>query len=58
MTANRLHADDTPGPVLAKGKTRTGQLWTVVRDDSSAPRSAGRDLLLLTHRNGEHPQGF
>lgn len=29
----RLHADDTPVPVLAKGKTKTGRLWTVVRDD-------------------------
>jgi transposase len=33
MQAERLHADDTPVPVLAKGKTRTGRLWTVVRDD-------------------------
>jgi transposase len=29
----RIHIDDTPVPVLAKGKTRTGRLWTVVRDD-------------------------
>jgi len=33
FAAMRLHADDTPVPVLAKGKTRTGQLWTYVRDD-------------------------
>jgi transposase len=33
LAAARLHADDTPVPVLAKGKTRTGRLWTVVRDD-------------------------
>jgi transposase len=32
-TAERLHADDTPVPVLARGKTRIGRLWTVVRDD-------------------------
>lgn len=31
--AERLHLDDTPVPVLAKEKTRTGRLWTVVRDD-------------------------
>ena len=31
--AGRIHADDTPVPVMAKGKTRTGRLWTVVRDD-------------------------
>jgi transposase len=30
-----LHADDTPVPVLdpGKGKTKTGRLWTVVRDE-------------------------
>lgn len=33
FTAARIHADDTPVPVLAKGKTRTGRLWTYVRDD-------------------------
>jgi transposase len=33
FAAARLHADDTPVPVLAKGKTRTGRLWTYVRDD-------------------------
>ena len=31
--AARIHLDDTPVPVLAKGKTRTGRLWTAVRDD-------------------------
>lgn len=29
----RVHVDDTPVPVLAKGKTRTGRLWTMVRGD-------------------------
>src|SRR5208337_2098583 len=30
-----LHADDTPVPVLdpGKGKTKSGRLWTVVRDE-------------------------
>ena len=30
-----LHADDTPVPVLdpGRGKTKTGRLWTVVRDE-------------------------
>jgi hypothetical protein len=28
FTAERIHADDTTVPVLAKGKTRTGRLWT------------------------------
>lgn len=30
---HRIHADETPVPVLAKGKTREGRLWTIVRDD-------------------------
>src|SRR6202167_2565519 len=35
MAAQKLHADDTPVPVLApgNGKTRIGRLWTYVRDD-------------------------
>src|SRR5262249_10963685 len=28
-----IHADDPTVPVLAKGETRTGRLWTYVRDD-------------------------
>lgn len=30
---DRIHLDDTPVPVLARGKTRIGRLWTAVRDD-------------------------
>jgi transposase len=33
LAAERLHGDDTTVPVLAKGKTITGRLWTYVRDD-------------------------
>jgi transposase len=33
FAAARIHADDTTVPVLAKGKTRIGRLWTYVRDD-------------------------
>ncbi len=33
MAAQRLHADDTTVPILAKGKTDTGRIWTYVRDD-------------------------
>ncbi|MFA8373083.1 IS66 family transposase, partial [Burkholderia thailandensis] len=34
MAATKLHADDTPVPVLApgNGKTKTGRLWVYVRD--------------------------
>ncbi len=33
LAGARLHADDTPVPILAKGKTATGRAWVYVRDD-------------------------
>ena len=35
LGGSRLHADDTPVPVLSPGlgKTKTGRFWTYVRDD-------------------------
>ena len=38
MAASKIHADDTPVPVLAPGdgKTRTARLWIYVRDDRPA----------------------
>ena len=46
FAAMRLHADDTTVPVLDVGKTRTGRLWTYVRDDrpfgGASSSSAGR----------------
>ena len=33
FAAERIHGDDTTVPVLAKIKTRTGRIWTYVRDD-------------------------
>ena len=41
LAADKLHADDTPVPVLqpGRGTTKTGRLWTYVRDD----RPAGDD---------------
>src|SRR5216684_2064714 len=33
LSAERIHADDTTVPVLAKMKTVTGRIWTYVRDD-------------------------
>ena len=35
---DKVHADDTPVPVLdpGRGKTKTGRLWTYVRDDRPA----------------------
>jgi transposase len=38
----KLHADDTPVPMLAPGigKTKTARLWTYVRDDRPAGDTA------------------
>ena len=38
LTDGKLHTDDTPVPVLLPGnkKTKTGRLWTYVRDDRNA----------------------
>jgi transposase len=33
LAAERLHGDDTTVPILAKGKTVTGRIWSYVRDD-------------------------
>ena len=33
LAAARIHGDDTPVPLLAKGKTVQARLWTYVRDD-------------------------
>jgi transposase len=60
LAGNKLHADDTPMPVLSpgSGKTRTGRLWTYVRDD----RPAGEDIAPAVwfaysqDRKGEHPR--
>jgi len=42
ILASKLHADDTPVPVLApgNGKANTGRLWTDVRDDRPAGDTA------------------
>jgi transposase len=49
FAAERIHADDTTVPVLAKGKTRNGRLWTYVRDDRpfAGPDPPGGRVLLL-----------
>lgn len=60
MSAGKVHGDDTPVPVLAPGhgRTKTGRLWTYVRDD----RPAGLDAVPAVwfayspDRKGEHPE--
>jgi transposase len=56
--AERIHADDTTVPVLAKGKTRTGRLWTYVRDDRpfAGPDPPAAVLFYSRDRGGEHPE--
>jgi transposase len=58
--AERIHVDDTPVPVLAKGKTRTGHLWTVVRDDRpfAGPAAPAAAYLYSATRSGEHIESW
>jgi transposase len=58
FAAERLHGDDTTVPVLAKGQTVTGRLWTYVRDDRPF---AGHDppaavFYYSRDRSAEHPE--
>jgi transposase len=65
---NKLHADDTPVPVLqpGRGTAKTGRLWTYVRDDrasgaSAADGNTGKPdapavwFAYSPDRKGEHP---
>jgi transposase len=65
FAAERLHADDTTVPVLDVGRTRTGRLWTYVRDDrpfggaSSSSAGTGPPAAVYFYspdRRGEHPE--
>ncbi|MDQ3937279.1 MAG: IS66 family transposase [Chloroflexota bacterium] len=53
-----LHADDTPVPVLdpGRGKTKTGRLWTLVRDERpwGGPAPPAVSYLYSPNRKGEH----
>ena len=58
LSAERIHADDTTVPVLAKNKCTTGRLWTYVRDDrpfggASFPAALFR---YSPDRSGDHPK--
>ena len=57
FAAERLHGDDTTVPVLAKGKTITGRLWTYVRDDRpfAGPDPPAAMFYYSRDRSGEHP---
>ena len=61
LGAKKLHADDIPIPVLdpGRGKTKTGRLWTYVRDDRPAGSTDPPAVLFRysPDRKGAHPQG-
>lgn len=60
LGASRIHGDDTPVPVLdsGRGKTKTGRLWTYVRDErptgGTAPAAAW--FAYSPDRKGERPE--
>jgi transposase len=58
VAAERIHADDTTVPVLAKGKTRTGRVWVYVRDDAPFGESAPPAAVYYysPDRGKEHPE--
>src|SRR6478609_11952223 len=58
FAAERIHADDTTVPVLAKGKTRTGRLWIYVRDDRpfAGPDPPAAVFFYSPDRGGAHPE--
>ena len=60
LASDLLHGDDTPVPVLApgRGSTKTGRLWTYVRDERphGGQRPAAAVYFYSPDRKGEHPQ--
>lgn len=59
MAGAKLHADDTPVPVLepGHGRTKLGRLWAYVRDDRPAGDTAAPAVWFAysPDRKGEHP---
>src|SRR5262245_28502063 len=57
LTAERLYGDDTTVPILAKGKTVKGCIWTYVRDDRPFAGRAPPAALFYASRDRrrEHP---
>jgi transposase len=60
LAARKIHADDTPVSVLAPGtgRTKTGRLWTYVRDERSAgvTTAPAAWFAYSPDRKGEHPR--
>ncbi|UPT88751.1 IS66 family transposase [Bradyrhizobium barranii subsp. apii] len=58
LAAERLHGDDTTIRILAKGKCKTGRIWTYVRDDRpfAGPAPPAAVYYASSDRRCEHPQ--
>ena len=58
FAGERIHGDDTTVPVLAKVKTRTGRIWTYVRDDRpfGGPAPPAAVFFYSPDRAGIHPE--
>ncbi|MFC1458487.1 IS66 family transposase [Microvirga arabica] len=54
LAAERLHGDDTTVPILAKGRTVTGHIWTYVRDDRPFGGRAPPAALYYASRDRRH----
>ena len=60
LSADKVHADDTPVPVLqpGRGTTKQGRLWAYVRDDRPAASKVPPAVWFAysPDRKGKHPQ--
>ena len=58
LRAERIHADDTTVPVLAKTKTKTGRIWAYLRDDRpfGGPSPPAAFFKYSRSRHGEYPR--
>lgn len=56
LGAERLHADDTTVPLLAKYKTDIARMWTYICDDTpfAGARASGALFYYSNNRKGEH----
>jgi transposase len=60
VAPGKIHADDTPMPVLSpgNGQTKTGRLWVYVRDDRNSGSTTPPAVWFAysPNRQGQHPQ--
>ncbi len=54
LAAERIHGDDTNVPILAKGQTIKGHIWTYVRDDRPFGGRAPPAALYYASRDRRH----